>query len=1194
MPLAREPNAVPIPGYRLIEPLGRGGFGEVWKCEAPGGLHKAIKYVFGNLNAIDAESVRAEQEHQALERVKMVRHPFILTTERVEIIAGELLIVMELADKNLHDVLMEHQARGLPGIPREDLLNYLRDAAEALDLMNVQHDLQHLDVKPRNLFLVSNRVKVADFGLVKDLEGRGFDGPTDVFLGGVTPLYGAPETFQGIISRHSDQYSLAIVYQELLTGVRPFSGKNPRALALQHLKEQPDLSSLPDADRPIVARALAKDPRQRYPSCLAFMRALQTGSLEESPARRQAKVAAVAAGSGLSIPDTMEELLLSPVDPALVFKREAGLGEQQSPPQEADEISRSVTVAQPMTGSLKPTLVIGLGAFGRQALQALRCRIIDRFGSVAKLPLLRFLYLDTNADSLKAALHAPPEQALPPSETFHLPLQPVGHYRRNRQIFDRLTEWMPLEKLYTIPRSLETQGTRALGRLAFADNYLRLAARLKRELQVITDPDHLYQAVNRTGLPLRSEVPQVFLLSSAAGGTGSGMLLDAAYTLRRLLHDMKKPTAEIIALLLCGAPNDPAAPVEEQANLYATLTEINHFSDPNVVFSAHYGVDGPLLREAGPPLNAVYLIPLGHRSPEGVSETASRAASYVYHDATTPLGIRLAYSRQTQLANSETPFRSFGTYGVWFPRGLLLRIAARKVCQRLLNEWLRADDERDWRHMYQSCDPVLNQPHWDAEHIRGLIDQAATTGVEGTPSQALTAFLATLEAQAEQSVSRDDPANWCRMSLERIREWVGSGVSAAEETSEWRKSRVHRMFSSAIQKVADDYVELLAQPVRELFDAPSCRWAAADAAYARFIKKCEDRVLELENTLRAYAKATEHCWQQVDVTVQACLAGAYGGFSLFGGSRTRKMLRAFVERINAYSRQRLAEESARSVQHFYHAIQNRLQDLRRDLSFCQQRLKHLENVMAAALEVEEDLATNHVDLTPEPVAGLPPAAISSKVLADVAAALASRIVLPEGASDLFVAAAQFLDGLTTEQWRQLDLYLQEHVLVPLGGLHQVCITSSDLVRNLGGHLLEGAADYLGQQLPVTDVSEAELSAAEALHVDLAAQSKAYFTLATPSICVGKGEREESFLLTPNSDAGKKLGEIAKQALPGLHVVGAPNQADLLICREQSRLGLAELRQLLAPCKRAYIFACSSPAASPHARNDILDWIPLDP
>src|ERR671933_2974006 len=99
----REPNAEPIPGYRLIEPLGNGGFGEVWKCEAPGGLFKAIKFVFGDLNALDEEGARAEQELKSLSRVKSVHHPYILSLERFDIIDGRLIIVMELADRTLWD-----------------------------------------------------------------------------------------------------------------------------------------------------------------------------------------------------------------------------------------------------------------------------------------------------------------------------------------------------------------------------------------------------------------------------------------------------------------------------------------------------------------------------------------------------------------------------------------------------------------------------------------------------------------------------------------------------------------------------------------------------------------------------------------------------------------------------------------------------------------------------------------------------------------------------------------------------------------------------------------------------------------------------------------------------------------------------------------------------------------------------------
>ena len=188
-----EKQAEPIPGYRLLERLGGGSFGEVWKCEAPGGLHKAIKVVYGDLQTTDADGTRrAEQELKALRRVQTVRHPYLLSLERYDIVEGRLLIVMELADRNLWDRFRECRGQNQQGIPRDELLRYIEETAEALDLMNRDHQLQHLDIKPQNIFLVGKHVKVADFGLVKDLEGMQAS-----VTGGVTPVYAAPETFDG-------------------------------------------------------------------------------------------------------------------------------------------------------------------------------------------------------------------------------------------------------------------------------------------------------------------------------------------------------------------------------------------------------------------------------------------------------------------------------------------------------------------------------------------------------------------------------------------------------------------------------------------------------------------------------------------------------------------------------------------------------------------------------------------------------------------------------------------------------------------------------------------------------------------------------------------------------------------------------------------------------------------------------------
>ena len=171
----------PIPGYILRNKLGAGGYGEVWLADAPGGLKKAIKFVHGAI-----EGDRAAGELKSLQRIRQVNHPFILSLERIEVIEGQLIIVTELAAGSLHDRYMEFRQKGFVGISKEKLIGYLKDTADGLDFLCQQHDLQHLDVKPANLLLVADRVKVADFGLIKDIQSNSLS-----VMGGLTPTYAA-------------------------------------------------------------------------------------------------------------------------------------------------------------------------------------------------------------------------------------------------------------------------------------------------------------------------------------------------------------------------------------------------------------------------------------------------------------------------------------------------------------------------------------------------------------------------------------------------------------------------------------------------------------------------------------------------------------------------------------------------------------------------------------------------------------------------------------------------------------------------------------------------------------------------------------------------------------------------------------------------------------------------------------------
>jgi hypothetical protein len=309
-------------GYKLIHRLGSGSFGEVWRAEAPGGVDTAIKVI---ARPLDDET--SKRELQSLEIIKKLRHPYLLSTQAYFSLSDRLYIVMELADGNLSERLKKCKADGLPGISRDELVVCIREAAEGLDFLHAQN-VQHRDIKPDNILLLQNHVKLADFGLALVLEQQIM---AATFCG--TPAYMAPEVWQGHISPHSDQYSLAMTYAELRLGHPVFPRGSMTQLMLAHVEGAPDLAGLEDAERQVIQKALSKEPAERYPSCQAFAQALDE-ALHPAPAPVEAPpppgrkwMAMTAAAVVLAVTGVVIAVLLArkPIDSSLVVNPEPAL-----------------------------------------------------------------------------------------------------------------------------------------------------------------------------------------------------------------------------------------------------------------------------------------------------------------------------------------------------------------------------------------------------------------------------------------------------------------------------------------------------------------------------------------------------------------------------------------------------------------------------------------------------------------------------------------------------------------------------------------------------------------------------------------------------------------------------------------------------------------------------------------------------
>lgn len=667
----------PIPGYILEERLGRGGYGEVWKATAPGSLHKAVKLVHGF-----HDDEIAKKEMKALERIKEVRHPFLVSIERIEICEGQLVIVSELADMSLRDRFDECREAGDDGIARDKLLAYLHDVADALDYIREHHNLQHLDVKPENLMLVGDRLKVGDFGLVKDLQQVSAS-----LMSALTPIYAPPELFDGRPHCHSDQYSLAIVYQEMLSGERPFRGTTAAQLTSQHLKDAPELDSVPTSDREILAKALAKNPDLRFGSCRELVDRLMDagGSGNDLPSE--------AATDNVNAPDLAMGRTI--IDSPVVRRSDEVPVASDIAPANAIRSSRVVTLPRIEVSQedvqLRPTLFLGIGGTGERSLGKLRRRMADRFGETASIPAFQTLYVDADVKAIARATRDDNADALQPHQTLAMRLRSTQDYGVEKTKFLR---WLSRRWLYNIPRSLNTEGRRALGRVAFVDHVEELLGRLKDIIAEMTGAAALAAAREATGCEFANSAPRVFIVASVCGGTGGGMVLDMAYAVRQVLREQGLSDDAVHGVLTYSSPRNPEAQELAIANAYATLTELHHYSSTGTIYPGATDCSLVASPSDDPTFPAVSFLHLGDGlTEEQFDKSADQVAEYLYLDATTACGkafddIRKTAKQSAPLDPEIVPLRTFGV----LPRGGLqadmFNEVSRDLGQNLFGAWL--------------------------------------------------------------------------------------------------------------------------------------------------------------------------------------------------------------------------------------------------------------------------------------------------------------------------------------------------------------------------------------------------------------------------------------------------------------------------------------------------------------------------
>ena len=266
--------------YRLLRLIGQGGFAEVYLGEH---IHldttAAIKVLLTKLAKDDSEAFR--QEARTIARLV---HPHIVRVLDFGVEGTTPFLVMDYAPG---ETLRQLHPKGRR-LSLETVVSYVKQIALALDYAHEQKVI-HRDVKPENMLIGRNgEVLLSDFGIALITQSSRYESSLDM---AGTIAYMAPEQIEAHARPASDQYSLGIVVYEWLTGDRPFHGSF-REIAIKHsLVSPPSLIEqvpvLPPAVEEAVLIALAKEPKQRFGSVLAFATALEQASQVKQPEPEQ-------------------------------------------------------------------------------------------------------------------------------------------------------------------------------------------------------------------------------------------------------------------------------------------------------------------------------------------------------------------------------------------------------------------------------------------------------------------------------------------------------------------------------------------------------------------------------------------------------------------------------------------------------------------------------------------------------------------------------------------------------------------------------------------------------------------------------------------------------------------------------------------------------------------------------------------
>ncbi len=1123
MSIALASGTEPIPGFRCVRRLGRSSVGETWLIQSSDDSHRSLKLIYNGAKLHNARKLTS------------YRHPFLLNWERCEVHDTDLVLIADWTDETVEAEYEQARQNGKPGIPPDTLLRYMEELAEALDYLHVKHRLVHGRLKLSQIGIQHRHVKLLDWGLTHAEQLPHQSWSLDNLL------TTAPEVLRGQLEPASDQFSLAALYLLASAGYAPLAVQSLPEFFDRRKEQMYDSDLVSEVEKAVFDRAFHRDYSARFLTCAAFVKALQqakaTEKAEVRPARLPEPAPVIAQNLILKDESVWQPPASGPggSDEAnhvstVILKSLLAVestGDNKHPDSAFLNLSNLAYQSKVQSaGILTPTLIVGLGRAGTAVLQELSRLIHQRFDDASSLPQLRLLAIDDlNDNELTTTIQKP--GSLSKDHYFHCP-RPSKESLQTIAKDASIANWLPSEQIAGAEKSAPGT-TSSLGRLSLVNRYGELRKKLQSECKLMLRSESLMQAKQQTGLSIRQDLtPTCYVIGALDEGFSSGSLADVAGLLRSVVAETGWSQGQVHGLFFLPEDEKQEA---IKAHAYATLVELNHYTQENQ-FSARYD-DSHEVTLPHQPFDVAFIRNYPRPDEAAPDESIYRgAAHWLMREVATELGSLRQASREATRAysNQTTPWFSHGLTALSSSHLAVKETLKNRLRGKLIAHWLVPDRELE-QAIRGDGEHFLEQNMFSAPGLLSRFQHLVALVLGQEPNAMIDEWISPLRKGAAARPSLETLA---RDIMQKVEYTFGAGTG-------YQNSPAMVAMQQEAEALAQEIGVRISPFIMQYLDKPGYRLGAALQLGKLFL----DWVNHYLTQLQANHLEIHQDMLHAERTITQMMSQEERSFAIMGRQR---LVSQIAQDLMDYPNRVLKEDMfARAVYVFQH--------IKKTIEDC---LKKLQPAEFTLLELQKHY------LAPSPT---------------------REHLLLDGDHSLDERVENLMQLLPEDTYLRLDADLNQAMTRFKSDYASVCQGTGPSFTDVLDLLDNALEESMEGLLPSEDAAEQLLSLPSQAVVEQLRQS---YRTARPDLMENKRSRQGAFclLLTPRSESGQELLQMAQATLP--QIVAAPEgqPAEILMYRET---GCLLPHEIYPQGREAYETRSKDRSTSPHSRFDITFW-----